>query len=174
MYLFRLNICILKIAGNKSPLILAFSFYTHGKQLFSCEKSASTDAMDCMNGIRSLTAIWIVFGQTFSIYHPNPKIPIQNFKTVAEVNDNMIVWSHSPGIDNNYLNNWSYSNHFYSLQPIILAYWFTAGILRSKVFLRLLGFRFQSACWNVLIGIVKYFWFSVFKMSIRIILDINR
>lgn len=39
-----------------------FSFYTNGKDLFACEMAAdtTTSRMNCLDGIRAISTIWIV------------------------------------------------------------------------------------------------------------------
>lgn len=50
------------ILGKKFEPFLMFSIYTNGMRLFSCQRSKSPDTIGCLNGIRVLTSVWVVFG----------------------------------------------------------------------------------------------------------------
>ncbi|XP_031616894.1 nose resistant to fluoxetine protein 6-like [Contarinia nasturtii] len=52
---------------NKSGILLAFSFYTNGKKLFSLTEINTADEIKCLHGIRVLAGQWTVLGHTFLI-----------------------------------------------------------------------------------------------------------
>jgi peptidoglycan/LPS O-acetylase OafA/YrhL len=43
-------------------LFVAFSVYTNGGKLYDITKSKSKNSIDCMNGLRALALLWIIFG----------------------------------------------------------------------------------------------------------------
>ncbi|KAJ6638309.1 Nose resistant to fluoxetine protein 6 [Pseudolycoriella hygida] len=49
---------------KKFLALTAFSMYRNGRQIFRCEKTKSNDVIDCLNGIRALSIIWVVFAYT--------------------------------------------------------------------------------------------------------------
>lgn len=49
------------------PILMAFSVYTNGKKLFSVEKSKSPNVIHCINGIRSITLMWVMIGHSYAI-----------------------------------------------------------------------------------------------------------
>lgn len=54
-------------AEEKNPVLLAFSAYTNGKKLFKCKPSTSPSVISCFDGIRAISALWIV--STHFTYH---------------------------------------------------------------------------------------------------------
>ncbi|XP_031635113.1 nose resistant to fluoxetine protein 6-like [Contarinia nasturtii] len=60
---------------EKSPILLAFSFYTNGLKLFSCKTNTTSNTMDCIHGIRAISAQWVVLGHVVMCYL---MLPIQN------------------------------------------------------------------------------------------------
>lgn len=77
-------------ADEKSEALLMFSFYSNGMKLFSCTKSNSLDAMDCIHGIRAISTISVIFGHIFVVYM---MFPLRNVPTFAKVN-NKLNYSH--------------------------------------------------------------------------------
>lgn len=49
----------------KSNGLIAFSVYSNGAKLFKCKRSKSANVMDCINGIRALSIIWVVYGHSY-------------------------------------------------------------------------------------------------------------
>lgn len=43
-------------------LYIAFSMYTNGEKLFDITKSKSKNSIDCLNGLRGVSLLWIIFG----------------------------------------------------------------------------------------------------------------
>lgn len=68
--------------GEKTEMLLAFSFYTNGRRLFCCKESSSSDVLSCLHGIRVITTLWIVLGHTFLIF---VMLPNQNLIAIPEV-----------------------------------------------------------------------------------------
>jgi peptidoglycan/LPS O-acetylase OafA/YrhL len=46
-------------------MLIAFSVYTNGKILFDMTKSESSSSIECLNGLRSLSLLWIIFGHRY-------------------------------------------------------------------------------------------------------------
>lgn len=58
-------------------MLQIFSMYTNGQKLFSCKQNNLSNPMDvieCLNGIRVLSIIWIVLGHTYSMAWITPII----------------------------------------------------------------------------------------------------
>ncbi|XP_055300689.1 nose resistant to fluoxetine protein 6-like isoform X2 [Sitodiplosis mosellana] len=51
---------IFTIRKVKNPLLLAFSAYSNGRNLFACKSDQSPSIMSCLDGIRAIAALWIV------------------------------------------------------------------------------------------------------------------
>ena len=66
----------------KMQVLIAFSVYTNGKKLFSCKKNESADVLDCLNGIRVLSIVWVVYGHKYMMFITSPSI---NTAYLAEV-----------------------------------------------------------------------------------------
>ena len=71
-----------EILDKKIEVFLAFSFYTNGKKLLSVQKQNSAGMIGCMNGIRALSAVWVVLFHSFMVYK---SIPIHNIQTYSSV-----------------------------------------------------------------------------------------
>lgn len=67
-----------------------FSIYTNGEQLFSSKKfGSSSGVIECLDGIRSLSIMWVVFNHVRRTYVAKP---VQNLKTVEKVNGNFGIY----------------------------------------------------------------------------------
>lgn len=71
--LIKLNLrvfCLLLESRNE--FFIAFSMYTNGGKIFKCSRSKSENVLECINGIRSLSIIWVIFGHSYltSILRP--------------------------------------------------------------------------------------------------------
>ncbi|XP_031623576.1 nose resistant to fluoxetine protein 6-like [Contarinia nasturtii] len=60
---------------KKSQVLLAFSFYTNGKKLFSLNEENTSETIQCLHGIRVLSTQWVVLCHTYALYLV---MPIQN------------------------------------------------------------------------------------------------
>jgi peptidoglycan/LPS O-acetylase OafA/YrhL len=61
--------------------LVAFSMYTNAKNLFDMTKSKSSQSIECLNGLRSLSLLWIIFGHR---YFDMFLAPSTNFKTATD------------------------------------------------------------------------------------------
>lgn len=52
--------------------MIAFSVYTNGEKIFKCNRSKSANMMECINGIRVLSIVWVVFGHTYFTFLLTP------------------------------------------------------------------------------------------------------
>lgn len=43
-------------------LLIAFSAYTNGKNLFDISENKSPNTIHCFNGLRAVSVMWIIFG----------------------------------------------------------------------------------------------------------------
>lgn len=43
-------------------LYIAFSVYTNGEKLYDISKPKSRNSIDCLNGLRAVALMWIIFG----------------------------------------------------------------------------------------------------------------
>lgn len=50
-----------------NALIIAFSVYTNGEKLFDMTRSKSKNSIDCINGLRVLSLMWIMFGHRLGL-----------------------------------------------------------------------------------------------------------
>lgn len=71
-------------SGKKSAAGLTFSFYTNGKELLSIKQSTSSDEINCLHGIRTISSQWIVLGHVAIIFVIQP---FQNWNYLHEVFD---------------------------------------------------------------------------------------
>lgn len=75
------------VLGVKSDVLLVFSLYTNGIKLFSCKKSKWSDTIGCLNGIRALSSIYIIFSHSSGMYQ---KTPLHNLIDVVQVRHTII------------------------------------------------------------------------------------
>lgn len=63
---------------------VVFSIYTNGKKLFSCKKFGPTSGViECLDGIRVITTVWVVFIHAFRNYQ---KLPLHDATAYKNVN----------------------------------------------------------------------------------------
>lgn len=71
---------------EKDPhkLWIAFSLYTNGTKLFDVTRNTSNSAIDCINGLRALALLWILFGHRT---HHTMGMPLTNAGAWSEWNE---------------------------------------------------------------------------------------
>lgn len=74
-----------RLAEDKSGAILAFSMYTNSVKLFSCRRSRNPDVMECLNGIRALSALWVLYAHSHVLLLATPAL---NIAYLPEVRSN--------------------------------------------------------------------------------------
>lgn len=73
----------MSILGTKYPPFVVFSVYTNGKKLFTCvDTGPSSGTIQCIEGIRVLSLMWIV---SFHIYRRYGLMPLRETETFKEV-----------------------------------------------------------------------------------------
>lgn len=71
------------ILGEKTPVFIAFSMYTNGQKLLACRKTKTEHTMECLNGMRVFSALWVIYAHA----HVMTMIaPTFNFAYIPEVN----------------------------------------------------------------------------------------
>lgn len=100
------------ILDNKCQPLLTFSAYTNGIQLFSYDNTQSPNIIQCINGIRSITTIWIIISHSYYVFFFLPsrehlefiKVVINSLIFIIAVSstrrwiDSMnwkLIWSHN-------------------------------------------------------------------------------
>lgn len=71
------------ITEPKQQLMLAFSVYTNGRKIFSCKKSKAPNVMECLDGIRFFSALWVIYAHAHVMVFLGP---VSNYAYVPEVN----------------------------------------------------------------------------------------
>ena len=51
-------------------MVLAFSAYKNGKNLFACKSNQSPDFMPCLDGIRVIATLWIIAHNFATFLYP--------------------------------------------------------------------------------------------------------
>lgn len=86
-------------ADDPHELLISFSAYTNGKQLFNVTRSNSSSSLNCLNGLRSISLMWIIFGHRFSNQQifpmTNPQALQEHFNHIYSV----IFSSHNIAVD---------------------------------------------------------------------------
>lgn len=106
-----------------NKLFIAFSAYTNGQKLFDVTPSKSSSSIDCLNGIRALALMWIIFGhrmdnqtifpianpeiitemsyQIYSIIFTSSLFAVDTFLVLGSV---LLTWSMLSALDNKRMN----------------------------------------------------------------------
>ena len=53
---------VMFIVVTPNNLLSAFSFYSHGAKLFEISDKKSPNVIECLNGLRALSLLWIILG----------------------------------------------------------------------------------------------------------------
>ena len=84
---------------DPNELLISFSAYTNGNQLFDVTKNKSPNSINCLMGLRSMSLMWIIFGHRFSNQQSfpmtNPVAVRQHYSHIYSV----IFSSHNIAVD---------------------------------------------------------------------------
>ncbi|CAD7090162.1 unnamed protein product [Hermetia illucens] len=68
---------------KRNDLYIIFSIPSNAKKLFNIDpKKGSSSRIECLNGIRFISIVWVVYGHIFATL---PNVPIANYKYLWEV-----------------------------------------------------------------------------------------
>lgn len=75
---------IMNFNRKKAPklILISFSVYSNCQRLFAVKKSSSNDVLECLNGLRVLSIIWVMFGHSYQI---KVSSPLRNISDLIEV-----------------------------------------------------------------------------------------
>ncbi|XP_037037934.1 nose resistant to fluoxetine protein 6-like [Bradysia coprophila] len=59
------EVVLLNNGRDPNKLLAAFSLYTNGAKLFAMKETSSPNVINCLNGLRTLSIFWIIFGHRF-------------------------------------------------------------------------------------------------------------
>lgn len=62
-----------QMSGAKCQPFIIFSVYTNGKKLFACKNAGqSSGKIQCIDGIRVISTIWVVYAHTYQGFFKKP------------------------------------------------------------------------------------------------------
>lgn len=67
------------------PVLVMFSVYTNGRDLFKVRQTSNS--LECLNGIRVLSMMWIMLLHSFSVYHSGPLFNGKGLIAVSKINN---------------------------------------------------------------------------------------
>lgn len=70
-------------SGDENLLFSAFSVYTNGKNLFETKQKSPDNIINCLDGIRALSIMWVVHGNRVQTYVDFPLINKRQFREVS-------------------------------------------------------------------------------------------
>ncbi|XP_055370763.1 uncharacterized protein LOC129605190 [Condylostylus longicornis] len=80
---------IIKQGGRGNDLLIAFSVITNGEKLFKISTKKSPNVIECLNGLRCISIVWIVLGHSYATFSTisilNGQYAIEWFKTFFSV-----------------------------------------------------------------------------------------
>lgn len=80
MEFFNFFLCLSET--DKNNILAAFSVYNNGEKLFKTTTSSSANVMECVNGIRVLSIVWVIYSHSYVIFI---LAPTKNLAVMGEV-----------------------------------------------------------------------------------------
>lgn len=67
LYFFILSNCVHEffLSVSSNPTWASFSIYTNGKKLFNVKRIESSGSIQCLDGLRAISLLWIIFGHRY-------------------------------------------------------------------------------------------------------------
>ncbi|XP_039962162.1 nose resistant to fluoxetine protein 6 [Bactrocera neohumeralis] len=75
----------------KKPLFIAFSVLTNAPKIFTVKKSNNPNVIQCLNGLRCFSMMWVVFGHGYMTFYELPHINKDKVYTWIETPYSMLV-----------------------------------------------------------------------------------
>lgn len=81
-----ISIFINVFSEEKQQIFMAFSLVTNGRRLFSCKKPRAYGMLECLNGMRVLSAFWVIYAHSNIVSLGGPLFNIKFLLEVCIVN----------------------------------------------------------------------------------------
>ncbi|XP_017487800.1 PREDICTED: nose resistant to fluoxetine protein 6, partial [Rhagoletis zephyria] len=75
----------------KKPLFVAFSVLTNAPKIFTVKQTNNPNVIQCLNGLRCFSLIWVVYGHGYMTFYQLPHINIVKVYTWVETPYSMLV-----------------------------------------------------------------------------------
>ncbi|KAG5670728.1 hypothetical protein PVAND_000972 [Polypedilum vanderplanki] len=132
-------------------LLIAFSLWTNTSKFFDMTRSKSKSSINCMNGIRAISTLWIILGHR-KIFHTF--FPLTNTNAFIAWHDNIrsvIYQPHSPAVDS-----------FFVMGGLLVTWTFLGDLEKKKVSLWRMFLR-RYMRYTPVLGILVLFTASLYR-----------
>ncbi|KAJ3651806.1 hypothetical protein Zmor_017816 [Zophobas morio] len=162
----------LKCFGKKSNIFVAFSLYSNARRLVSATSNKKEDNLSCLNGIKVLSCLWIVYGHVVLacfFYSKNPAYVVNEWKystkstftwsafyavdTFLTINGFLVTYIYLKSTDRLKITvTWFYLKRFLRVTPALLAavlvHTSVMKLLTDGPFLSYNDEKFSQDCYN--------------------------
>lgn len=76
-----------------------FSAFKNGRKIFTCATYKSPEILHCLNGIRVLSIVWIVFGHSYMTFVMNPLLNKTELKEWLKSGFSCLILGGSVAVD---------------------------------------------------------------------------